>query len=51
MEILIRPATVADLGAIRAIYNYYVARSTCTYQIAPDIEADRQYYLDPRMLV
>jgi L-amino acid N-acyltransferase YncA len=39
--VVIRPATVADLGAIRDIYNYYVARSTCTFQLEPDTEADR----------
>jgi phosphinothricin acetyltransferase len=48
MEVLTRPATVADLGAIRAIYNYYVARSTCTYQIAPDSEASRLAWFQSR---
>ena len=38
---MIRPATVADLGAIRDIYNFYVANSTCTYQIEPETEAER----------
>lgn len=41
MEVVIRPATVADLGAIRDIYNYYVVRSTCTFQIEPETEAER----------
>ena len=30
--ITIRPATHADLRAIDEIYNWYVPRSTCTYQ-------------------
>lgn len=41
MEILIRLATVADLKAVRDIYNYYVRHSTCTFQIEPDTEAKR----------
>jgi phosphinothricin acetyltransferase len=32
----IRLATEADLEAINAIYNHYVAHSTCTYQLAPE---------------
>ncbi len=32
----IRLATEADLAAINAIYNHYVAHSTCTYQITPE---------------
>src|SRR5690349_1567023 len=31
----IRPAEVADLDAINAIYNHYVQHSTCTYQEVP----------------
>ncbi len=41
MEVLIRSATEADLGAVRDIYNYYVSRSTCTFQIELDTEAKR----------
>lgn len=37
----IRPATEADLEAVRAIYNYYVRTSTCTYQIEPDTAEER----------
>lgn len=37
----VRLATEADLPAIRAIYNYYVLTSTCTFQVDPDSEADR----------
>lgn len=36
MESHLRPATEADLGAINAIYNYYVEHSTCTYQLAAE---------------
>jgi phosphinothricin acetyltransferase len=41
VEVLIRSATAADLGAIREIYNDYVSHSTCTFQIEPDTEAER----------
>lgn len=37
-DVHIRPATVEDLAAIRAIYNHYVATSTCTFQIEPETE-------------
>lgn len=41
----IRPATVADLPAINAIYNHYVVHSTCTYQTVPSTEEERvQWY-------
>jgi phosphinothricin acetyltransferase len=36
MTTTIRLATDADLVAINDIYNYYVARSTCTYQLEPE---------------
>jgi len=32
----LRLATEADLPAINEIYNYYVDRSTCTYQLEPE---------------
>src|SRR5688572_23959658 len=32
----IRAATAADLPAINDIYNHYVLRSTCTYQLEPE---------------
>jgi phosphinothricin acetyltransferase len=38
----LRLATAADLPAINDIYNYYVPRSTCTYQLEPETIADRQ---------
>ncbi|MFO0797843.1 MAG: N-acetyltransferase family protein [Gemmataceae bacterium] len=41
MTLLIRPAAEADLGAVRDIYNHYVAHSTCTFQVEPDTEAER----------
>jgi phosphinothricin acetyltransferase len=37
----IRPATEADLPAIRDIYNYYVDTSTATFQLEHDTEAER----------
>ncbi len=41
MEVVIRLADAADMGAVRAIYNHYVAHSTCTFQSDPDTEAER----------
>ena len=41
METHIRLATVADLDAVREIYNYYVERSTCTYMIERETAAQR----------
>lgn len=47
MEFVVRPATVNDLGAVRAIYNYYVGRSTCTFQVEMDTEEERlAWFLD-----
>lgn len=37
----LRPATIADLPAINAIYNHYVLHSTCTYQTVPSTEQER----------
>ncbi|QJW97988.1 GNAT family N-acetyltransferase [Frigoriglobus tundricola] len=37
----IRPATANDLDAVRAIFNYYVTHSTCTFQIAPETAEER----------
>ena len=39
---LIRLATETDLPAINDIYNYYVPRSTCTYQLEPEPIEGRQ---------
>lgn len=44
-DLLIRPATPADLAAICAIYNYYVQHSTCTYEDEPDTPAGRAAWL------
>jgi L-amino acid N-acyltransferase len=44
----IRLATAADLPAINDIYNYYVARSTCTYQEQPDTIDDRSAWFTNR---
>ena len=35
-DIIVRAGSSADLGAINAIYNYYVLHSTCTYQTEPE---------------
>jgi phosphinothricin acetyltransferase len=41
----IRPATEADLVAINDIYNWYVPRSTCTYQeVDETIESRRAWF-------
>jgi L-amino acid N-acyltransferase len=45
-EVSLRPATVADLDAINAIYNYYVHRSTCTYQTEDETAAERRTWFD-----
>jgi phosphinothricin acetyltransferase len=41
LDVIIRLATAADLPAINAIYNHYVATSTCTYQYEPETEEGR----------
>jgi L-amino acid N-acyltransferase len=41
----IRLATEADAGAISDIYNYYVARSTCTYDEEPESVEDRRGWI------
>jgi len=43
--ITLRLATEADLPAINEIYNYYVHRSTCTYQLEPEtLEARTSWF-------
>jgi phosphinothricin acetyltransferase len=43
----IRLATEADLPAINDIYNYYIPRSTCTYQLEPEtIESRRAWFAE-----
>ena len=44
----IRPATANDLDAIRAVYNYYVTHSTCTYQIELETAAERAAWFRDR---
>ncbi len=41
-NIIIRPASSADLTEINAIYNYYVAHSTCVWTTQPCSEAERK---------
>lgn len=41
MDIVIRPAEVADVAAICDIYNHYVVGSTCTFQLEPETHAER----------
>ena len=47
-DFTIRPAALADLPAVRTIYNHYVATSTCTYQVEPESEADRLAWFTKR---
>jgi len=41
-NIIIRPATPDDLAAINAIFNYYVAHSTCVWRTQPCSDAERK---------
>src|SRR5580698_2909726 len=43
---IIRVATESDLVAINDIYNYYVPRSTCTYQEQPETMESRRRWFD-----
>ena len=40
-NIIIRPASPADLADINAIFNYYVAHSTCVWTTTPCSETGR----------
>jgi phosphinothricin acetyltransferase len=40
-NLVIRPAVPHDLAGINAIYNYYVAHSTCVWTTHPCSEAER----------
>jgi phosphinothricin acetyltransferase len=42
LNLAIRPAGPSDLREINAIYNHYVARSTCVWTTTPCSEAERQ---------
>ena len=46
MPVTTRPATIADLDAINAIYNHYVEHSTCTYQTVPSTAQERRDWFD-----
>ncbi|MBX9627755.1 MAG: GNAT family N-acetyltransferase [Gemmataceae bacterium] len=48
MDLTIRPATADDLDAVNAIYNHYVATSTCTFQLDPDTAEERRAWFDGR---
>jgi phosphinothricin acetyltransferase len=45
---VVRPMTVTDLGAVRDIYNHYVATSTCTFQVEPDTAEEREAWFRDR---
>ena len=45
-EYTLRLASAADVPAISEIYNYYVLRSTCTYDLEPETLAARQSWFD-----
>jgi L-amino acid N-acyltransferase YncA len=50
-SVQLRLATEGDLEAIRAIYNHYVATSTCTYALEPETAEERRAWfaaLSPR---
>src|SRR3954451_13226773 len=48
-ELTIRRAADADLDAINEIYNWYVPRSTCTYQEDPEtIQVRRVWFAEHR---
>ncbi len=40
-DVIIRPASSADLTSINAIFNHYVAHSTCVWTTTPYSEAER----------
>jgi len=41
-DIIMRPAVPADLAEVNAIYNYYVAHSTCVWETKACSEAERK---------
>ena len=47
-DVVVRPATAADLSAVRDIYNHYVATSTCTFAIEPETAEEREAWLRDR---
>jgi phosphinothricin acetyltransferase len=44
----VRPATAADLPAVRDIFNHYVLTSTCTFQTEPVTAEERRAWLTDR---
>ena len=46
LPLTLRPATDADLAAINAIYNHYVAHSAALYQDEPWTDAERRAWFD-----
>ncbi len=45
-DITIRPAEPADLTEINAIYNYYIAHSTCVWTTQPCSESERKAWYE-----
>jgi L-amino acid N-acyltransferase len=45
-DFTIRPATGADLAEINAIYNHYVAHSTCVWTTQPCSEGERKVWYE-----
>ena len=43
-DITLRPAKPVDLAEINAIYNYYIAHSTCIWTTQPCSEAERKVW-------
>lgn len=48
MPFAIRPATAIDLPKISAIYNHYVASSTCTFAVQGETLEDRRAWFEGR---
>jgi L-amino acid N-acyltransferase len=46
--IIVRPAVPADLMEINAIFNHYVAHSTCVWTTKPCSEAERKTWFEER---
>jgi phosphinothricin acetyltransferase len=46
LDVIIRLARESDLLAINDIYNWYVPRSTCTYQEVDETMEDRRAWFD-----
>jgi L-amino acid N-acyltransferase len=45
-DLVIRPATSADLTEVNAIFNHYVAHSTCVWTTNPCSEAERRAWYE-----